>query len=156
EAIEKAGQKLPRRHPVRDLEPGVTAKEIFAMLAGKDLQTIDIRWPGLGRATFTTDASIDPKKEVIIPTLDQLLAYAEEKKLDKRCSNDQWEIWEENGWLRWPVALTTCCGTSLCRRGAKENSLVKGLKTDMQIARFVPSKVNEKMRRKTKGKRRYL
>ena len=47
--------------------------------------------------------------------------------------------------------LLTCCGTSLCRRGAKRTPFGQGSLNDMQIARFVPSKVNEKMQRKTKG-----
>jgi hypothetical protein len=98
EAVEKTIKKLPRRHLVRELEPTITAQEIFAMLKD-DISTIDIRWPGLGRATFTTDAVIDPKKEVIIPTLPQLLSYAEKKKLDLDRSAKQWGTWDEAGWL---------------------------------------------------------
>src|SRR5262249_14689585 len=31
--------------------------------------------------------------------MNQLLAYAEKKKLDSDCSGKQWGVWEEAGWL---------------------------------------------------------
>ena len=50
-------------------------------------------------ATFTTDATIQPKREVVVPTRGQFLAYATEKKLDLDLSGRQWEVWEEAGWV---------------------------------------------------------
>jgi hypothetical protein len=100
EAVKKTGKKAPRKpRVVTELKPEVTAKEIFDLLGQKGEKTIEIRWVGLGRATFTTDATIQPKKELIVPTRGEFMAYATEKKLDSGCSAKQWEVWEEAGWV---------------------------------------------------------
>src|SRR5262249_40157691 len=100
EAAEKSGKKPPRRpHVVTELKPEVTAQEIFALLAEKGEKTIEIRWVGLGRATFSSDATIKPKREVIAPSCDEFMAYAREKKIDLDCARDQWEVWEAAGWV---------------------------------------------------------
>jgi hypothetical protein len=100
EAAEKTGKRPPRKPKVvMELKDGLTLRQIFDMMLERGNKTLEARVIDQGRATFTTDADIKPKTEVLAPSRDEFMAYAAAKRIDLTCAADQWEVWDEAGWV---------------------------------------------------------
>jgi ATPase subunit of ABC transporter with duplicated ATPase domains len=100
EAAEKTGKRPPRKPKVvKELKDGLTLRQIFDMMLERGDKTLEVRVIGQGGATFTTDADIKPKTEVLAPSRDEFMAYAAQKRIDLTCAADQFEIWEAAGWV---------------------------------------------------------